>query len=288
MSRHGDATGTERGARRAVADAPEARPEKAWQQTLLAYRWPLVIVALALIGLGFYALTLRQAGRAAATVGDMVGTAADRAKHLAETFLSGDVTETFIASIPEIHGTGSGRLELATSEVVETFSRSDERRVLWDRFSLGTTTTEIQVPVTYRYHLRLADPWRVEASGQVCVVYAPPIRPTQPPAIHTDRMQQRAEQSWLRFDAEEQLDELQQSITPRLIERASDERHLALVRDASRRTVAEFVRTWLLREGQWRSDRFHTIKVLFPDEDGGHPESLDVTIELREGAAASR
>ncbi|MEM7352666.1 MAG: hypothetical protein AAF657_17840, partial [Acidobacteriota bacterium] len=192
----------------------------------------------------------------------------------------GDVTESFIASIPEIHGTGAGNLELATSDVVETFTRSDERFVLWDRVSLGTTTTEIKVPVTYRYHLQLADPWQVEVSGQVCLVRAPAIRPTQPPAIHTDRMERRAEESWLRFDADEQFAELQQTITPRLIERARDERHIALVREESRRTVAEFVRTWLLKEGQWSNDRFHTIKVVFADEALEDPADLGVTIEL--------
>jgi hypothetical protein len=30
--------------------------------------------------------------------------------------------------------------------------------------------------------------------------------------------------------------------------------------------VAGFVKKWLLREGQWRSDRFTSIVVVFPDE----------------------
>ncbi len=30
--------------------------------------------------------------------------------------------------------------------------------------------------------------------------------------------------------------------------------------------MAEFVKKWLLREGQWQSDRFTSIVVLFPDE----------------------
>ncbi len=253
-----------------------------WQAVLMSYRWPLVILGLALIGVGVYIVTLRQAERAASKVVDLAGTAADRAKTLVEGFWTGDVTETFVASIPEIHGTGAGNLELASAEVVEIFTRADERRILWDRFSLGTTVTEIQAPVTYRYHLRLADPWRVEASGQVCIVHAPAIRPSLPPAVHTDRMRRRADESWLRFDGEEQLEELQRTITPRLTERAADPRHLDLVREASRQTVEKFVRTWLLQQGQWGEDRFHTIHVVFGDEAPGELETLDVTLDLGE------
>ena len=262
---------------------PDPDRGESWRSVLVSYRWPLAVVALGLLALVFYLVTLRQAQRAAGEMGELIGAAADRAESVARSFLTADVTELFIASIPEIATGGSGRLELATAEVVETFTRSDERRILWDSFSLGTTVTEIQVPVTYRYHVRLDDPWRLEVSGQTCVVYAPPIRPSQPPAIHTERMRRRADESWLRFDAEEQLEELQKSITPKLIARAHDPRHLALVRDRGRRTVAEFVRAWLLREDQWRRDRFHAIKVVFPDEEVEDAGKLDVTILLEEG-----
>ncbi len=254
-----------------------------WSEVIVSLRWPMVLIALALIALAFYVVTLRQAGQAVDSVGSMVGGAADRAETIAKSFLTGNVTETFLASIPEVNTSGSGLLELASADVTETFTRSDERRVLWDIVSLGTTASEIKVPVTYRYHLELADPWRLEVTGQTCVVYAPQIRPTQPPAIHTDRMEKRSEESWLRFDAEEQLDDLQRSITPRLISRARDPRHLDLVREQSRRTVAEFVRAWLLREDQWRDDRVFAIKVVFPDEEVREPEALDITIQLDDG-----
>ncbi len=262
-----------------ISPPPGERAED-WKGVLVSFRWPLAMVALGLVAVLRYWLTLHQARKAAGEVGDLVAGAAARAEALASGFLSANITETFLASIPEI--AGGGNLEVAKIEITEIFSRSDERRILWDTVSLGTTVTEIRVPITYRYHLRLDDPWRLEVSGQTCLVYAPAIRPTQPPAIHTDRMSKRAQEDWLRFDADEQLEQLERSITPRLVVRAAGGEHLALVREPSRRTVAEFVRDWLLREDQWRRDRFHAIKVVFPDEDMRDPEALEITTELGE------
>ena len=118
-------------------------------------------------------------------------------------------------------------------------------------------------------------------SGQTCLVVAPPIRPSLPPAIHTDRMEKRSEAGWARFNAQRQLDALERGITPTLNRYAMDPRHLDLVRDKCRQTVAEFVRTWLLREDQWRTDRFHTITVLFADEPTAAPVQRPPTLELR-------
>ena len=263
--------------------AGNAAATASWSEALVSFRWPLVVVALGLIALTFYLVTLRQAERAAGKVGELVGTAADRAESMARGFFGGNITEAFVSSIPEIQTAEGGRLELASAEITETFTRSDERRILWDQFSLGTTVSEIKVPVTYRYHLRLADPWRLEVSGGTCVVYAPQIRPTQPPAIHTDGMEKRSAESWLRFDAHEQLEALEKTITPQLIARARDEQHLTLVRETSRQAVAEFVRRWLLREDHWRPDRFHAVTVVFPDDEPSDTEALDITIELDEG-----
>lgn len=146
---------------------------------------------------------------------------------------------------------------------------------------LGKTVSEISVPVTYRYHLVLRDPWRLEVSGSTCIVHAPAMRPSLPPAIHTDQMQKRSEAGWARFDAREQMAELERSLTPRLTRTAGDPRRLALVRDECRKTVAEFVRDWLLREDHWRHDRFTAIRVVFADEREPKPELAPPTISLR-------
>ncbi|MEM9553117.1 MAG: hypothetical protein AAGC60_02585 [Acidobacteriota bacterium] len=263
--------------------SPEPRDERTPTQpadrlrdVLVVVRWPLVVLAVAVLGYLMWIDSLDRAERAARGLRDTAGGAVERAGELARGLLTSEVTERFMSALPTIDPSGSGRLEVAKAEIVETFTRSDDRRAFWDVVPLGRTTVEIEVPVTYRYHLRLEDAWTIEVRGQVARVHAPVLRPSQPPAIDTSRLRSRTEESWLRFDAGEQLDALQQSLTPRLRRRAASPGHIDLVRDEARRTVARFVREWLLGEGWWGDDGFTAVDVVFADEDGaglpGDPE----------------
>ena len=243
----------------------------------VALRWPGLILALALLALAGYWLTLRQAAAGARAATDVAGRAADRVQDIAKGFFAGDVTESFISSMPKIDRSGEGKLEVAQVEIVETLTRSDERRMFWDTLTLGTTTVEVQVPVTYRYHVVLDDDWSVEVRGPVALVLAPELRPSLPPALHTDRMRTRTEESWLRFDGADRLEELRASLTPRLTERAQAAGHVDLIREEARRRVAQFVRRWLLDQEFWTDDRFSTIKVVFPDEIPGDLAAGDVS-----------
>ena len=269
----------------ATTDPNRDRPP--WQETLVALRWVLALALVLAAGLFVFVYTHHQTEKAAVALGGAAQSAAERAEGIARGFLSGAITETFLSSLPEIDSSGTGLLEVGRIQVDETFTRSDERRVLWDTFSLGTTTTEIRVPVTYRYHLRLDDAWRLEVSDRVCIVYPPRIRPTQPPAIHTEGLRKRVDEALLRFDAAEQLATLEQSMTPRLRQMAGDPRHVDLIRETARRTVAEFVRGWLLRENQWGEGRFHTIEVHFPDEGIETVPPRGPTLRLGEGASGA-
>jgi hypothetical protein len=233
-------------------------------QTRKPFPWATAIIAAALVVIAAFALfaylkTMRGVQHA---VDKVINTAPE----IARNFLTGRITQTFRESIPQITSTQGDVLELAVFRCDETFKRTDEKWAGWGWVYLGTTVAEIRVPVSFRYHLKLSDPWRLAARGQVCMVLAPQIRPSLPPAIHTDEMERRAESGWARFDKNEQLDALERSMTPSLEQRAGDRAHLQLVREACRHSVAEFVKKWLLREGQWQRDKFTSIVVLFPDE----------------------
>ena len=233
-------------------------------QTHKRFPWATALVATTVVIIA--ALALIAYLKTARGIKNTVDRVIDTAPEIARNFLTGNITHTFRESIPHITSTQGDILELAVFRCDETFKRTDEKWTGWGWVYLGTTVAEIRMPVSFRYHLRLSDTWRLAARDQVCLVLAPQIRPSLPPAIHTTDLERRAESGWARFDKNDQLDSLERSMTPSLEQRAGDRAHLQLVREASRQSVAGFVKKWLMREGQWRSDRFNSIVVLFPDE----------------------
>jgi hypothetical protein len=185
-----------------------------------------------------------------------------------------NITTKFVAAIPEL--TPELNLELATATQTEVFTKTDSSR-LWGLVDLGTSTVQIRVPVTYRYHVCLREPWRLEIKGRRILVQAPECHPSLPPAIHTDKLEKLAVRGWARGSVAGLMEQLQKEITPMLIQSASDPRHLELVRERCRQSVAEFVRLWLEREGQWSRLGFTEIQVVFPKE--VHPVSPTLRLQ---------
>jgi hypothetical protein len=181
-------------------------------------------------------------------------------------FQSQHITQTFRESITQITPTKGDVLELAVLESDETIAKFDMRTVFNDLLYLGTTVSEIKVPAVYRYHLKISDDWKLETHGNVVTVVAPIIRPSLPPAIRTERMEKKSENGWLMFNKDQNLAELEKSITPTLEKRAGSEGKIKQVREGCRKAVAEFVKTWLIKEDQWEKDKLAAIVVVFADE----------------------
>lgn len=230
-----------------------------------AWRWPLVTILLAGLFAAAYFVTLERFVAAGRGLAAAPGAAVAGLERLSRGLLRGEVTLRFLSSVPEVAGSPAGRLELATAEVIETITRTDERSALWDLVPLGTTTVEIRVPVVYRYHVPMDGDWRVTVSGDRAEVVAPRLRPSLPPALRTDRMERRVESGWLRFDGAVRLAELERQLVPLVVARAGDPRHLALARESARRSLAGFARGWLLAEGEAAGD-IRTLIVRFADE----------------------
>ncbi len=276
-----------------IDDKPQVSPEdkhpgpQDWLEIVRTLRWPLVVLIIGLVvylGVHEIGRTAREGGKAA---GDAVRDVGKSAVTIAAAFRTGTITNTFVSAIPTIAPDSGLRLELASFEAMEVLRSTDELRIAWDLIPLGTTVTEIRVPVTYRYHLRLDEPWRLVVEGQTCVVHAPPIRPTVPPAIDTGRMEKFSDRGWLRFNEDEQMGELERGITAAVSARAADATHLELVRERCRMEVAEFVRSWLLVEDHWREDRFRSIIVIFADEADNQPPTRFPTLVLERTEIAS-
>jgi hypothetical protein len=180
------------------------------------------------------------------------------------------ITQNFRESLRLLSPTQGDVLEVATLEMEETATSMDHRS-LFDIIPLGTTVSEIKVPVVYRYHLKLSDHWQLYLKAGHCVVVAPVIRPSTPPAIRTDEMEKKTAAGWARFNAQENLDALERCLTPMTEKRAGSSGKMQKVREGSRQAVAKFVQTWLLKEQHWGEGKIHHIRVIFADE----PEAKD-------------
>jgi hypothetical protein len=173
-----------------------------------------------------------------------------------------NITHTFIAALPTL--TREMNLEVASSKQTEVLERGNAKRFLG--IDLGTNHARMNVPVTYRYRIRLYDTWKLHIGGCTLIVCAPEIRCSLPPAIHTDEIQETTTRGWARSAPLELLEELRRDLTPVLSQYANDRRRLELVRDTCRQSVAEFIRRWLENEGRWRQGKFTAINVKFASE----------------------
>jgi len=222
--------------------------------------WTTAIIAIAALIVSLIGLkSCEQAGQMSTQLVEIL-------PNIAAKFKTGTITQTFTESIPTIKSTEGDILELATAEADEIFTRTDSQSIGWGLFYIGTTTSKISVRATFRYHIKLSDSWRLATKDQTCIVQAPALRPSLPPAIHTATLRKETENGWLRFNKDENLIELERGITAELSRKAADRRHIALAREECRKSIAAFVKNWLLKEEHWRKDGFSTITVVFPDE----------------------
>ena len=191
----------------------------------------------------------------------------DAIKDLAKVFSPGEVVETF-TTWQEAKATGNAGniLEVATAVATETFSRQSHVELFGKKMPLGTTISEISVPATYRYHIDLRGDWQMTVSGQRLVVLAPSIQPSLPVAFDSAGMRKRSQAGWARWNADENLAELESSISAELATRAGAEDVLAKGREESRASVARFLQDWLLNRQAWSAGKFTEIVVLFPEE----------------------
>jgi hypothetical protein len=183
---------------------------------------------------------------------------------LAEGFQKENITETFRQELQTINGTGQGNLEVALVTSTEYFRRRSSQTAVWDLIDLGTTTTTIRVPATYRYHIKLSDEWKLDTEGQTVFVTAPVLRPSLPVAFDTGGMYKSIDEGWARFKGYEQMAQLERNISFTLNRNAKHNKNLA--REESRKTVERFVKHWLKRNDQWSEDGFTNVEVIFADE----------------------
>jgi hypothetical protein len=158
----------------------------------------------------------------------------------------------------------TGPLIVAKQDLVLKFTNVDER-------IFGTSSAEVRATAKAYYYVPLLGPaaeWKIEAiekdGVRVCIVHAPAMRVLTPINIDTRLIEIKASTGALRSNRQEMTDAAYAEITPRLNREAFDQ--LPGVRNAARKTIAAFVKNWLLTSGSWGGSKMNAIQVLFPGE----------------------
>jgi hypothetical protein len=95
-------------------------------------------------------------------------------------------------------------------------------------------------------------------------------------------MEKRMDNGWARFNVNEQLASLERQLTPTLVQYAEEETLMVLVRDQARKSLARFVRHWLLDLRPELSEEIQFVDVLFDGEPADPDDALDPLITLHE------
>jgi hypothetical protein len=166
---------------------------------------------------------------------------------------------------PEIIPTNGGILVIARIKGYETFTRADSQPLQLFGLvpvPLGTTTSEIRTAALYHYQIRLQKKWPIECTPRRCVVRTGPVELARPVAIYSEETARKTESGWGRFDKAGNLQALEQELSARLDQRGNEPRNRDVGLRDGRKTVSEFVGTWLHRE----TGRSREVVVLFPGE----------------------
>lgn len=169
--------------------------------------------------------------------------------------------------LPVVMATDGGRLEISSVTVYERFKRADALK-LFGRDIPGTTAdTHLQLRVVYRYYIDMEKAWPLQRlEGGRWLVRAGAAKPSLPVAFDTRDLEVYTDKGWLRLGAQRNLTELLRTLSPELEARAKSAAYLQLATDAGRKTVGDFVRTWLLTAKQVPDAGKAKVVVLFPGE----------------------
>jgi hypothetical protein len=241
------------------------------------------VVGALIVYLSFLRQVERTVDKTTGTVDKVIDTAKGAAVELVKLFQPEEVIKTFHEwrELTVASGTGS-HLEIATAEASERFSRTTNFEVFGKKLPMSTSVSEITVPATYRFHIDLNDDWNLTSDGKRLVVRAPRVRPTLPVAFDTGRVEKKTSSGWVRWDADDDLADLEKGITGELAIRAADPDTIAKIEDEGRIAVARFVRTWLLTREAWGDGRFEEIVVIFEGEEES-PDVLPQTLRFELG-----
>ena len=160
--------------------------------------------------------------------------------------------------------TQGGMLEVSRITAREVFDARFAHQFLF--VDLDPTIARIRVPAVYTYRIPLAKEWKVMRFGQDFAVVAPRVEPSLPVAVDLARIEKNVSGGWSFFTGTESLDAAERAVTTKLALKARSAAYITLQREYARKTVAEFVRKWLVTQKQYEHLDPDRVHVFFADE----------------------
>ena len=224
--------------------------------------WLIVLVLLfALIGfLGFAFWTGKG-------IKDASLTAKQTVLEMFNVYRPQKVTEKFFEFRDlEVKGNDGNILEVATGEQSVMLAREDSVQILGKIIPGVKTTSRINVPATFRYHIDLNAKWElVKDDNNRLHVTAPELKPSLPVAFDSSKMQ-KDNPGWMKYISGDSMAELEKTITPELETKAKEEAHIKEFQAEAKKSISKFLHTWLVRDGFWQEGEVEEIIVYFAGE----------------------
>ncbi|MNK92136.1 hypothetical protein D3C87_1122540 [compost metagenome] len=155
--------------------------------------------------------------------------------------------------------TGKQSLYVAKLKQTEVIERTSYPKILW--VDLPPMIVKVDVPVEYNYFINLISGWSFKALGEGLIVKVPELS-SSTPALDIAKLKMTIEAGSLLRNQKNALDKMTQELPGLLVDRAIENREL--VREEARKSVENFVRTWIQQVTNRQFDR--AIKVEFPSD----------------------
>ncbi len=131
--------------------------------------------------------------------------------------------------------------ELVTRRIDQTYALPG-----LERFSVSDQATiNIRCHVAMTYYVDLREKWQLKLQDSCLRVVAPPIR-IAPPAIDPGRIEREINGGWLVFGEAAMLKQLEKELQTQLRAAAMQPVNLERHREECRKSLEDFIRTWLL------------------------------------------
>jgi hypothetical protein len=176
----------------------------------------------------------------------------------------GESSDTDFPVVLRIKG---GMLEVAYFRGRRSFPKSTDPKILDQSISICREKASWIVPYKITYRVKMEKRWALRYKDGTLFARVPELEPSLPVAIDTQKLKKGAEEScWFVPDMGTR-DRALRSITPALNKLAKSKASKDFAREAARKTMNEFLRTWVFNQTDYPGiSPDAKIVVTFPGE----------------------